>query len=46
MLYYKFTMPEVHKYDQLMTGLYVNEFLGPRDILGYFLDLKTGKFCQ
>lgn len=30
----------------ITTGLEVDEFLSPRDNLGYSLDLKTGKFCQ
>ena len=30
----------------IITGLKTNEFLSPRDNLGYSLDLKTGKFCQ
>ena len=46
MLYYKFAMLELHKYHQLTASLQVNEFLDPRDHLGYSLDLKSQKFCQ
>ena len=38
-------MSEVHKYDQFATGLYPSQFLDPRDKMGYFPDLKTGKVC-
>ena len=45
-LYYKFTMPEVHKYHQFTIGLLANEFLGPKDNLSYTLDSKAETFCQ
>ena len=43
---YKLTMLEVHEYHQFTTGFQANEFLDPRDDVGYSLDSKTGKFCQ